>query len=107
MQDRLLALAEVRKQIMEEAAGSAAGGETPASKNRATVAGSDGSDMVEIELKRLEVMQRRHKLQLAQMVSFELERKRMQVISGCDYISALSDPFIYCLAPNELAPSSI
>ena len=34
--------------------------------------------ILELEAKRLEVMKRRHQLQLSQMVSYEMERKQMQ-----------------------------
>ena len=38
--------------------------------------------ILELEAKRLEVMKRRHQLQLSQMVSYETERKQMQVRHG-------------------------
>jgi len=38
--------------------------------------------VLELEAKRLEVMKRRHQLQLSQMVSYEMERKQMQARSG-------------------------
>ncbi len=38
--------------------------------------------VLELEAKRLEVMKRRHQLQLSQMVSYEMERKQMQARHG-------------------------
>ena len=54
--------------------------------------------VLELEAKRLEVMKRRHQLQLSQMVSYEMERKQMQVRDGIKNFAACpsSDPTTSC-----------
>jgi hypothetical protein len=85
-QEQIQALLDERKRIAEEGAGGAGGSNAwqpeDAESRRArplAVAGVDGVDMVEIEAKRLEVTKRRQERELAQMVNYEVERKKMQV----------------------------
>ncbi len=82
IQERLQALLEERKRIIDDPEGAAARTQrfASASKAVATQATSPGkNDMVEKEAKRLEVMKRRQERELGQMVSFEVMRKAMQV----------------------------
>ena len=76
-QERLAALVEERKQVIEDEEH----GGKKRSKGEKGGAGLqvDAEDMVQKEAQRLEVMKRRQERELGQMVAYELMRKEMQV----------------------------
>ena len=88
MQERLAALVEERKRVIED-------DDKGAGKDRSKGAKGggikvDAEDMVAKEAQRLEVMKRRQERELNQMVAYELLRKQMQVsIHTCDRFLAI------------------
>ena len=76
-QERLAALVEERKQVIEDEEH----GGKKRSKGDKGGAGLqvDAEDMVQKEAQRLEVMKRRQERELEQMVAYEVMRKQMQV----------------------------
>ena len=74
-QDRLQALLEERKQVIEDADA----GQPKTRKAGAEVKGFDTGDMVAKEAKRLEVQKRRQEREMQQIIAFEKMRKELQV----------------------------
>jgi hypothetical protein len=83
-----VALQAERKKIIEDE--ERAGGRKTREEGGGGDRRSAGSDMVAKEAARLEVMKRRQERELQQLVSYEIMRKQMQV---------LTPPF--CIAPIE------
>ena len=94
LQERLAALVEERKQVIED---EEHGGKRR-SKGEKGGPGIqvDAEDMVQKEAQRLEVMKRRQERELGQMVAYELMRKEMQV--RCTQIATF-DVFMCCNLP--------
>lgn len=77
-QERLAALIEERKRVIEDEDRGAGKDHSKGFKAGAGVK-ADAEDMVAKEAQRLEVMKRRQERELNQMVAYELLRKQMQV----------------------------
>ena len=78
VQERLAALVEERKHVIEDDDRGAGKGLSKGAKGGAGIK-VDAEDMVAKEAQRLEVMKRRQERELNQMVVYELLRKQMQV----------------------------
>lgn len=78
VQERLAALVEERKHVIEDDDRGVGKDRSKGAKGGAGIK-VDAEDMVAKEAQRLEVMKRRQERELSQMVAYELLRKQMQV----------------------------